>query len=81
LWTAARAYDRGRADQTPVDDLVAFAFETWPEAGTLNAYRGLQLRRLIGPTVMPYLQPLVLTAAARKAGNWWWRTTWKLRGI
>lgn len=81
LWTAARAYDRGRTHHTPVDELVAFAFECWPGADTLTAYKGLQLRRLIGPAAMPYLQPLVLTAFARKAGNWWWRQTWKLRGI
>ena len=49
LWSAARAYDRGRTAHIPVDELVAFAFECWPEANTLPAYRGLQLRRLIGP--------------------------------
>jgi glycosyltransferase involved in cell wall biosynthesis len=81
LWAAARAYDRGRTDQTPVEDLVSFAFECWPEAGTLLAYRGLQLRRLIGPAVMPYLQPFVLSAFARKAERWWWQRSWKLRGL
>ena len=81
LWTAARAYDRGRTDQTPVDELVAFAFECWPESNTLTVYKGLQIRRLIGPEAMPYLQPLVLSAFARKAENWWWRRTWKARGF
>jgi glycosyltransferase involved in cell wall biosynthesis len=81
LWAAARAYDRGRTGHTPVDELVAFAFECWPEAGTLAAYKGLQLRRLIGPAAMPYLQPFVLSAIARKAENWRWRRSWKLRGF
>jgi glycosyltransferase involved in cell wall biosynthesis len=81
LWAAARAYDRGRTGHTPVDELVAFAFECWPNARTLPAYRGLQLRRLIGPTAMPYLQPFVLSAFAHKAGYWWWRQSWKLRGL
>ena len=49
LWSAARAYDRGRTEQIPVDELVAFAFDCWPEANTLPVYRSLQLRRHIGP--------------------------------
>ncbi len=80
LWAASRAYDRGRTGQTPVDELVAFAFDCWPRAGSLPVYKGLQLRRRIGPRTMPYLQPFVLSAVARKAGNWWWRRSWKLRG-
>ena len=50
-----------------MDELVAFTFECWPEANTLPAYKGLQLRRRIGPAAMPYLQPFVLSAFARKA--------------
>lgn len=74
LVAAARAYDRGRTRQTPVDELVAFAFDCWPEASALPIYRALQLRQCIGPRVMPYLQPFVLPAAApRKARSWWRR--------
>ena len=32
LWAAARAYDLGTTEQAPVDELVAFAFDCWPEA-------------------------------------------------
>jgi glycosyltransferase involved in cell wall biosynthesis len=81
LWAATRAYDRGRTSETPVDALVDFAFECWPKADTLPAYTSLQLRRLIGPAAMPYLQPLILSALVRKAENWWWQRSWKLRGI
>lgn len=81
LWSAARAYDRGRTGQTPVDELVAFAFDCWPEASRLPVHRALQLRKCIGPRTMPYLQPFVLSAVARKAENWWWRRSWKLRGF
>jgi glycosyltransferase involved in cell wall biosynthesis len=74
LVAAASAYDRGSARQAPVDELVAFAFDCWPEASKLPIYRTLQLRRRIGPTLMPYLRPLVLPAAAcRKAQQWWRR--------
>jgi hypothetical protein len=59
LWVAARAYDRRQTDTVPVEKLIAFAFDCWPGAASLSTYRGLQWRRRIGPTVMPYLQPLV----------------------
>jgi glycosyltransferase involved in cell wall biosynthesis len=76
LVAAARAYDRGCTQQTPIGELVEFAFECWPEAGSLPIYRALQVRQRIGPRVMPYLQPLVLPAAARrKAQTWCWRLT------
>jgi glycosyltransferase involved in cell wall biosynthesis len=81
LLAAARAYDRGRTRQTPVDELVTFAFDCWPEARRLLLYRTLQLRRFIGPRVMPYLQPLVLSPVARRAERWWWQRSWKLRGL
>ena len=81
LWLAARSYDRGRTEQTPVDDLVAFAFDCWPAADKLPVYRGLQARQRIGPRAMPYLQPFVLSAVARKAENWWWRRSWARRGL
>lgn len=81
LWSAGRAYDRGRTKQTPVEELITFAFDCWPEANKLQVYRGLRLRRRIGAHTMPYLQPLVVSAVARKAQNWWWWQSWKLRGI
>jgi hypothetical protein len=71
LVTAARAYDQGRTELTPVGELVAFACDCWPQARALPIYRTLQLRERIGPRMMPYLQPLVLPAAVgRKAQVW-----------
>ena len=58
LLAAARAYDRGQTRHTPVDELVAFAFDCWPEMRQLPIYRTLQLRKRIGPRVMPYLSHL-----------------------
>lgn len=81
LWLAARAYDRGRTRQTQVDELIAFALDCWPEAKALPIYRGLQLRELVGPRVMPYLQPFVLSAVGRKVQNWWWWQSWARRGL
>ncbi|MFU8875988.1 glycosyltransferase family 2 protein [Micromonospora sp. SL4-19] len=81
LWRAARAYDRGRTASVPEDELVAFAADCWPEYRALPEYRGLRLRKRIGPKVMPYLQPLVLTAVAAKGREWLWWQSWKRRGI
>jgi glycosyltransferase involved in cell wall biosynthesis len=81
LWFAARAYDRGRVSQTPVDELVAFAVDCWPAAEEMAVYRGLRLRQRIGPAAMPYLQPLILTAVVRKAQDWWWWRSWERHGV
>lgn len=81
LWTAARAYEQGLAQQTPVDELVAFAFDCWPEASRLPVYRTLRLRQRIGPGVMPYLRPFVLSEFRYKTWGWLERRSWKWRGV
>jgi hypothetical protein len=81
LRRAVRAYDRGRTGTVPVDELVDFARDCWPEYQNLPEYRGLRLRRWVGAATMPYLQPLVVTAVAGKAREWLWWQSWKRRGI
>jgi hypothetical protein len=81
LWRASRAYDRGRTATTPVDELVEFARECWPEYRRLPEYRGLRVRQAIGPAAMPYLQPLVVSAVVAKARNWYWWRHWKRYGV
>lgn len=81
LWTAARAYDRRRVEQVPVEELVEFAFECWPQAESLGIYKGLQVRKRIGARTMPYLQPLVLSAVAHRLQSELWWQSWKLRGV
>jgi glycosyltransferase involved in cell wall biosynthesis len=81
LWRASRAYDRGRTERTPVDELVAFAADTWPEYRSLPEYRGLRARQRVGARMMPYLQPLVVSAVVKKGRDWWWWQSWRRRGI
>ncbi|MET9950080.1 glycosyltransferase [Streptomyces sp. NPDC006339] len=81
LRRAYRAYDRGRTDVVPVDDLVAFARACRPDLESLPEYRALRLRQRIGARTMPYLQPLVLSAVADRAREWLWWRSWKRRGI
>jgi GT2 family glycosyltransferase len=81
LRRAVRAYDRGRTDEVPVEDLIAFAADCWPGYRSLPEYRGLQVRRRVGVRTMPYLQPLVLSAVANKGREWLWWQSWQRRGI
>ena len=81
LWTAARAYEQGRASQTPVDGLVAFAFDCWPEANRLPVYQTLRLRQRIGPDVLPHLRPFIQSELRYKARGWLERRSWKWRGV
>ena len=81
LWLAARAYDRHRVGQTPVEDLEAFARDCWPKADLMPAHWGLQVRKRIGPQAMPYLQPLILSPVLHKTRNWLWWQSWKRRGL
>jgi Glycosyl transferase family 2 len=81
LWIALRAYDRHRTDRVPVDELVAFAFDCWPDAARLGIYRSLQLRRFIGPSLMPYFQPLIWSAVVRDLSDRFHRYSWERRGI
>jgi glycosyltransferase involved in cell wall biosynthesis len=81
VWTASRAYDRRRLDQTPVAELIDFAFDCWPDTGKLAAYHALRVRQRIGGNIMPYLQPLILSAVMHRMQNELWWRSWKLRGV
>ena len=81
LWRASRAYDRRRTDRVPVDALAEFALKTCPDARRLPEYAGLRARRAIGPTAMPYLQPLVFSAVTHRLRHKLWWANWKRRGI
>lgn len=81
LRRAARAFDRGRTDVVPVEELVAYAAECWPEYRKLPEFQGLRVRKFVGAKTMPYLQPLVLTAFSDKGRDWMRWQSWKRRGF
>jgi Glycosyl transferase family 2 len=81
LWRACRAYERRRMDETPVDELAAFAEQTYPDAARLPEYWGLRWRRKIGPAICPYLQPVMLSAVHRRVRNMLWWRRWARQGI
>jgi glycosyltransferase involved in cell wall biosynthesis len=90
LWAAGRSYDWGRLrhtefarrllsggedeDEREVDELVAFAFDCWPEVSRLPLYRTLRSRERIGPRGMSYM--------INQKGQWWLRRRgWKYWGF
>jgi GT2 family glycosyltransferase len=81
LWLACWSYDRRRVHRVCVEDLEAFAEETYPDARSLNQYRGLQWRRRLGPRWPPILQPILPSGYIHwiKSQLWWRRR--RLRGV
>lgn len=63
---ACRAYDRGRTDEVPVDELVAFAVDTFPDAGRLPEWRALARRRAVGARRASRDPRFVAAALARR---------------
>jgi glycosyltransferase involved in cell wall biosynthesis len=61
-------------EERDVDELVAFAFDCWPEVSRLPLYRTVQFHKRIGPSGMYYLLD-------RKARWWLRRRSWKYRGL
>jgi len=72
---ACRAYDRG--SDLPVDELVAFALDIYPDAVDLPAWRGLSLRRSWpnGVARSPLLARAVTRRAAEEVNRWQWQRT------
>ena len=48
--------------------------------GALPEYWGLRWRRVVGPRIAPYLQPLILSAVHRKVRNRMWWRRWAREG-
>ena len=81
LWQASRAYDRGEVGGVPVDDLIAFALRTCPDARSLREWRGLQLRRRIGAGRSLWFPPFVATGAAHRLRGHVDQLRWRTRGV
>jgi hypothetical protein len=80
LWQASRGTDRD--DPTvPVDDLVAFALETCPEARRLREWRGMQLRRRIGAGRSGRFPPFLATGALHRLRSHFGKVRWRLTGV
>lgn len=84
LWQASRAYDRGDADRpgaAPVEQLVAFAFDTCAEARGLREWRGLRLRIWIGSGRSLWFTPFFATGVAHRLRSYASRLRWRVSGV
>jgi glycosyl transferase family 2 len=77
---ACRAYDRGRTDEVPVDELVAFALDVWPEARQLPGWRSLQRRKAVGARRAPRDPRFLAAAVTRRAREERGRKRWLRTG-
>jgi hypothetical protein len=67
LWRASRTVDRELTDAPDsVEDLVGFALETYPESRRLREWRGLNIRRLLGPGRSRWFLPFLATGVAHR---------------
>jgi len=80
LERACRAYDRGRTDEEPIDDLVAFALETWSQTRTLPQWAALERRRVLGAARVPRHPRYVARAVVRRASEELGRRRWLRTG-
>jgi hypothetical protein len=80
LWQASRGTDR--ADPTvPVEALIAFALDTCPEARDLREWRGMELRRKIGPGRSGKFPFFLATGALHRLRNHVGHLRWRLSGV
>jgi glycosyltransferase involved in cell wall biosynthesis len=77
---ACRAYDRGRTEDWPVEDLVAFARETCPEARELKEWKQLEHRRSVGARRARWHPPFFADAVARRISDELCRRYWLRSG-
>lgn len=74
--------DRGRSGVDPIDEVVAFALETWPAARQLPEWAALERRKSFGAERAPRHPRFFARAVARRASveaaRWRWARTGEL---
>jgi hypothetical protein len=75
---ACRAYDRGRTGEVPVDDLVAFALDVWPDARGLPGWRALERRRAAGARRGRFVAAALARRAREERDRMHWLRTGEL---
>jgi hypothetical protein len=80
LWQASRGTDRDDPG-VPVEELIAFALETCPEARRLREWRGMELRRRIGAGRSGKFPPFLATGALHRLRSHVGRVRWRLSGV
>jgi Glycosyl transferase family 2 len=78
---ACRAYDRGRVETEPVEEMVAIALDTWPQARSLPEWRALERRRRVGAARSPWTPPFVAHAFMRRVREERIKARWHRHGL
>jgi hypothetical protein len=81
LDAACHAYDRGLTDHEPVEEYVAFALETYPQARDLPHWRGLLRRQKVGAKAAPYVPLFFANAVRWRVRNDVRRRRWIEKGV
>jgi hypothetical protein len=77
---ACRAYDRGRTEQDPVEEYIAFAFDTWPRAQQLPEWASLERRRSLGAPRVAQDPRFLIAAIVRRTIEEMTRLRWRYTG-
>ncbi len=80
LWRASRAVDRG-VEGDLVEELVAFAHDSYPDTRRLREWHGLRLRQRIGAGRSLAFVPFIATGAAHRLHLYAAQARWRLRGV
>jgi len=78
---ACRAYDRGRVETEPVEDMVAIAFDAWPQARALPEWQALERRRRVGAARSPWTPTFVAHAFMRRVREERIKARWRYHGL
>jgi Glycosyl transferase family 2 len=78
---ACRAYDRGHTTEVPIDDLVEFALQVWPDTARLPGWRALERRRRVGARYAPVTPPFVVRAVVRRMSEEIGHRRWLRSGV
>lgn len=81
LDSACRTYDRGRVVPQDVDDLVAFALSTYPDAGQLREFHALNHRKVVGNSLSQFVPSYFFSAVRRRLVLELAHRTWSRTGL
>lgn len=81
LWFACRAYDHDRLEESKVEEFIAFALTTYPQASSLSEYKALGRRQRLGPVICNRTQLFAAPALVRRIRHWLWWRNWERQGI
>ncbi|WP_307868452.1 glycosyltransferase [Umezawaea beigongshangensis] len=81
LWRVCRAYDRDDLAEHPHEEMTEFALSTYSGARRLPEHAALERRKRLGAEFCHRTQIFAGSQVVKRAENWLWWQSWKLRGV